>query len=78
MTVLEYQTRFFTLMRFALDSFDTERERTEKFAPRLRLNFQSMVSLFVCATLIVAVMRVLEIENAHERYHMAKGQWSDL
>lgn len=37
-----------------------------------------MVSLFVCATLIVAVMRVLEIESAHETYHMAKGQWSDL
>lgn len=32
-----------------------------------------MVSSFACATLTEIVMRALEVENAHERYNIAKG-----
>lgn len=35
MIVAKYQTRFFTLERFALGSFTTKKERAEKFVVEL-------------------------------------------
>lgn len=32
-----------------------------------------MVASFACATLTDAMMQALEVENAHERYHIPKG-----
>lgn len=60
--------RFLTLKRFA-----TEKEWAEKFVAMLRLSLYLVVESFACATLTKVVMRVPEVENSHERHHMAKG-----
>lgn len=78
MIVVEYQTIFFTLERFALGSFTTKKERAKKFVTELRLRIQSVVSSFACATLTVVVMRALEVENDHERYHIIRRSISQF
>lgn len=45
-----------------------EVRRQKKFVARLRLSIQLVMSSFVCATLIEAVMRALEVDSAHEGY----------
>lgn len=52
-------------------SFATVRERVKKFVTGLRLSLSLFVTSFAYATLTEVVMRMLEVENAHERHHMA-------
>lgn len=46
---------------------------TRKFVARLRLSLQSVVTSFSFATLMGAVMRTLEVESTHEKYHQTKS-----
>lgn len=59
----KYKARFLTLERFVPRSYATERERErgDKFRGGLRLSLQLIV-----ATFIEAIMRALEVKNAHE------------
>lgn len=49
------------------------RERVKKFVTGLRLSLSLVVASFAYATLTEVVMRMLEVENAHERHHMARA-----
>lgn len=54
-------------------SFATLREMVEKFVAGLRLSLSLVVASFAYATLTGVVMRALEVENTHERHHMARA-----
>lgn len=60
MIVAEYHARFLTLKRFAPWSFQTERQRADRFVRGLRLSLHTLVSMFQCATLKGTVARTLE------------------
>lgn len=77
MIVIEYHMRFLTLERFVLGSFLSERERTMQFISSLRNRIISIVDTFWRATLVEAVMRALECENAQESHHQARVSPTD-
>lgn len=60
MSVVEDQTQFLSLEKFAPGNFDTEIERATQFVSGLYINFRSVVPSFTCSTLAGVVMRALE------------------
>lgn len=60
----QYHAQFLALERFALGSFQTERQRAAKFVRGLRLALHSTVVMFHYVILDEAIARALEGEVA--------------